>query len=59
MCKTEMFTEMVLRVTRMRSKSVQKIGIATYIIKGHNALRQAGIQSALESLRNERKCYDV
>jgi hypothetical protein len=44
MCKTEMFTEMVLRVTRMRSKSVQKIGIATYIIKGHNALWQAGTQ---------------
>jgi hypothetical protein len=32
MCKTEMFVEMVLRVTRMRSKSVQKIGVATCII---------------------------
>ena len=58
MCKTEMFMEMVLRMTRMRSKSVQKIGIATYIIRGHNALWQAGIQCALESLRNERKCND-
>ena len=44
MYKTEMFTEMVLRKTRIRSKTVQKIGIASYIIKGHNALWQAGTQ---------------
>ena len=36
MYKTEMFTEMVLKTTRIRSKTVQKFGIATYIIKGHN-----------------------
>jgi hypothetical protein len=28
----------VLKMTRMRSKTVQKIGIATYIIRGHNSL---------------------
>ena len=58
MCKTEMFVEMVLRMTRIRSKTIQKIGIATYMIRSHNALWQAGTQSALESLRNERKCND-
>ena len=37
MCKTKMFMEMVLRMTRVRSKSVQKIGIAACIIRGRNA----------------------
>ena len=58
MCKTEMFMEMVLRMTRMRSKSVQKIGIASYTKRSHNALWQAGTQSALESLSDKWKCND-
>jgi len=47
MSKTEMFTEIVLKATRICSKTVQQIGIASYIIKGHNALWQAGTQRAL------------
>ena len=58
MYKTETFMEMVLRMTRIRSKTIQKIGIASYTKRSHNALWQAGTQSALESLRNERKCND-
>ena len=46
MCKTEMFVEMVLRMTRIRSKTVQKFGIASSTKRRHNALWQAGIQCA-------------
>jgi hypothetical protein len=43
MCKTEMFMEMVLRMNRIRSKTIQKIGIATCIIRSHTSLVDKGL----------------
>ncbi len=58
MYKTEMFMEMVLRMTRIRSKTVQKIGIASYIIRSHNALVHKIVSLGLDTLTLTTKWND-